>query len=38
MVLGPKESGKIIAELATHVKIKNEGIEKLGKEVFKIKT
>lgn len=34
MALGPKESGEIIAKLASHVKIKDEGIEKLGKEVI----
>lgn len=33
MELGPKESGRLIAELAEHVKIKREGIEKLGKQV-----
>lgn len=32
MALGPKESGQLIAELAEHVKIKREGIEKLGKQ------
>lgn len=30
MVLSPKESGKFIADNAKHIKIKTEGINKLG--------
>ncbi|GJQ70312.1 hypothetical protein Trydic_g22750 [Trypoxylus dichotomus] len=33
MVLSPKESGKFIAENSKHVKINNEGIEKLGEQL-----
>lgn len=33
MALSPKESGKFITEKAKHVKINDEGIEKLGREV-----
>lgn len=33
MALSPKESGKLVAELAKDVKIKEEGIKKLGDEV-----
>lgn len=33
MVLTPRESGKFVAENAKNVKIKEEGIKKLGEEV-----
>lgn len=33
MALSAKQSGKLIAKLAEHVKIKPDGIEKLGKQV-----
>lgn len=34
MVLSPRESAKFVAELAKDVKIKEEGIKKLGDEVM----
>lgn len=34
MGLGPKDSGKLIAKLSEHVKIKPAGIEKLGKQLI----
>lgn len=33
MTLSPKQSGKLIADLAKHVKIQEEGIAKLGNVV-----